>query len=98
MKPILTCASIDCPERKSVCCGAPSVKAPKCNHFMCAKCHKPFKGGACTAWENNMAEVLKDKLVELVEEHFPKGHPERGRATLMMSLFYVAVLREMGEL
>jgi len=46
----------------------------------------------------NTGELLKDILVALVEEHFPKGHPDRGRATRMMSLYYVAVMVEIDEL
>lgn len=40
---------------------------------------------------------LREKLVELVEKYFPKGNKERGKATVMMSLFYVAVLKELGR-
>ena len=67
---------------------------------MCSKCHKPFKGGKCTAADDipEYCNTLQSKLVELVEKHFPKGHPDRGRATLMMSRYYVAVMVEIDEL
>jgi len=32
---------------------------------------------------------LKDYLVELVEEYFPKGNRQRGKATVMMSRFFM---------
>lgn len=32
-------------------------------------------------------EHLKEYLVELVEEYFPKGNRQRGKATVMMSRF-----------
>lgn len=55
MTAILTCMSIDCPERKSICCGAPSSamfreekgKEDEIVMFVCSKCGKEFKGGEC---------------------------------------------------
>jgi hypothetical protein len=47
---------------------------------------------------SDIEEHLKNKLVELVEEHFPKGEPDRGRATVMMSLFYVEMIKVIGTL
>ncbi len=47
----ITCLSIDCPERKSVCCGARSkaVNGKKEPYFVCSACGKLYKGGECTA-------------------------------------------------
>jgi len=45
----------------------------------------------------NIEERLKKKLVELVEERFPKGNKERGNATVTMSLFFVAILKEIEK-
>lgn len=48
------CLNINCPERKSTCCGAKSALA-KCRcmdeHLVCSECRKPFFGGKCTAPE-----------------------------------------------
>ena len=55
MKPIMTCLSIDCPERKSVCCGAISMNVSGdegTGHFACSKCGKEFIGGKCNAYKN----------------------------------------------
>jgi len=38
---------------------------------------------------SKLDELLKDKIVELVEEHFPKGDKSRGKATLMMAQYLV---------
>ena len=44
-----TCLSIDCPERKSVCCD--SISRLESNmtpeHFVCSKCDRIFVGGKC---------------------------------------------------
>lgn len=58
----VSCLSIDCPERKSVCCGVKSQNNPIPKSkilFICGKCGNGFEGGKCTAekkvkdwWEN----------------------------------------------
>src|SRR3990167_4330457 len=53
-QPITTCLALDCPERESVCCGAGSRRHEQpgaSDYFVCAKCHKEFIGGKCTAAE-----------------------------------------------
>ena len=60
MKPIKSCTGIDCPERFSKCCGAPSTAISGdegTGYFICKKCFKEFVGGACTAGET--AEKFK---------------------------------------
>ena len=44
-----TCTSIDCPERRSLCCGVYSEAVPNRDYFWCKNCHKEFVGGECTA-------------------------------------------------
>jgi hypothetical protein len=51
-----------------------------------------------TMQTNDIEEHLKNKLVKLVEEHFPKGDQGRGRATVMMSLFYVEMIKVLDKL
>lgn len=44
-----------------------------------------------------MKQKLKNKLVKLVGEYFPKGDKERGKATVMMSIFLCEVLEIIKE-
>ena len=49
------CLSLDCPERKSVCCGAGSVAVEdeeKTYEFTCQNCGIRFEGGKCNAEED----------------------------------------------
>ena len=48
-KPIkITCLSLDCPERKSVCCGAGSIATKRKDYmFACTNCGTEFIGGEC---------------------------------------------------
>lgn len=49
-KIVMTCLSIDCPERKSLCCGAMSrvVNGEEgTSYFECSNCHKEYIGGKC---------------------------------------------------
>jgi len=44
-------------------------------------------------------EHLKHILIELVEEHFPKGETQfRGRATVMMTKFYIEAIKTIDTL
>jgi len=51
----ITCLSLDCPERKSVCCGASSIASEELASillkyaypFACKNCGKEFVGGEC---------------------------------------------------
>jgi len=47
----ITCLSLDCPERKSLCCGARSIAVVGEKeigyYFACKKCRKRFIGGEC---------------------------------------------------
>lgn len=47
MKSQVTCLSIDCPERKSLCCGALSIWNR--SKFVCGSCGKKFVRGDCSA-------------------------------------------------
>ncbi len=56
----LTCLSVDCPERKSICCGAiseTSIADEGTGCFLCSKCKKEFLGGKCTAGEVRESEL-----------------------------------------
>lgn len=77
MKPskiVMTCVSVDCPERKSVCCKANSKAATGdegTGHFECSACGKEFRGGRCNAykiklpknWEKSVIEEVKGKTI-----------------------------------
>ena len=47
----ITCTNSKCSERKSLCCGATSMKARgnKDFVFLCKRCGNKFEGGKCTA-------------------------------------------------
>ena len=51
----ITCTNIDCPERKSLCCGAISKSASEPEimlgvpMYFCSKCGKEYQGGECDA-------------------------------------------------
>ncbi len=51
----VSCLSIDCPERLSLCCGAHSKLKVMGQFaeglFVCSKCEMIFKGGKCRAME-----------------------------------------------
>ncbi len=50
--PQKTCASIDCPERRSVCCKAKPKEFTKIEgggHFICSSCGIQYEGGKCIA-------------------------------------------------
>lgn len=73
MKSIKTCLSIDCPERKSICCGAISQAVSGeegTGHFECSACGKEYIGGKCTAGED-MTTTLPAKDREEFEKKFP---------------------------
>lgn len=51
-QPIKSCLGIDCPERKSLCCGAVctiSTADEGTSCYICSECEKEFIGGKCTA-------------------------------------------------
>ena len=54
-----TCTSLDCPERKSVCCGAKSVIRHRDMQEIvdvCERCFKPFTPNPCTAQVGSVRE------------------------------------------
>ena len=54
MKVIKTCLSVNCPERKSICCGAisKSVSGDEgTGYYACSKCGREYIGGKCNAKE-----------------------------------------------
>lgn len=56
------CLSVDCPERRSVCCEAkPKTfnKPEGGGYFICSKCGNQFEGGKCSAPDLSI-EPLKD--------------------------------------
>ena len=64
MKPNLTCLSIDCPERKSICCGAISKAVSGdegTGYYVCSKCSNEYIGGKCTSGNGlpTNEEILK---------------------------------------
>lgn len=54
-KPKLSCLGIDCPERKSLCCGAGSEEGSNGIRFVCSECKKEYVGGEC----NGLAAIWK---------------------------------------
>ena len=59
----ISCLSLDCPERKSLCCGAWSISGgPYEPRFICANCRKEFVGGECNAMgdRSKIGEILAD--------------------------------------
>lgn len=71
-----TCAGLNCPERRSVCCNAkPTEQATKNGgYFICSKCRKQYQGGECTAGDTKEESWEKDvkNLREELDELFPK--------------------------
>jgi len=44
----ISCLGLNCPERKSVCCGAGSIAVKRKDYmFACKNCRKEFVGGEC---------------------------------------------------
>ena len=70
----ISCTSIHCPERKSLCCKAGSIAALTAEgEFQCSNCFKPFQGGKCTAmdtptWEDTIFDFL-DKSVPILNKY-----------------------------
>lgn len=59
-KAVLSCLSLDCPERFSLCCKAICKSASEPERmlgvpaFFCSKCGKDWEAPACTARERNL--------------------------------------------
>ena len=56
-KIILTCLSLDCPERKSICCGAISTPISGdegTGYFACSNCMKEYIGGECKTTKQSL--------------------------------------------
>lgn len=58
----VTCLSINCPERKSLCCGAYSDtdEDREDGSFICSKCGIPFAGGRCDQDKAPSEELLAE--------------------------------------
>lgn len=94
------CTSIDCPERRSLCCNAKSelYNADEgTNFFMCSKCKHEYVGGECTAGdippnaqrtgdEGRVKSKFFEELEFYLDEYFPKGEcKERGAALVVFA-------------
>ena len=65
----ITCLSIDCPERRSVCCNAlpEAVSGDEgTGYFRCKSCKNEFIGGKCKADKRQFA-VIKETGEVIVE-------------------------------
>lgn len=72
MKPLIqTCTSLDCPERKSVCCGLksraklPAIDRDNAAEFVCSGCGKDYVGGKCNADKPLTDEILEEAVKEI---------------------------------
>ena len=81
-KVTMTCLSLDCPERKSLCCGEGCTNGNKGEpHFVCRKCRKEYQGGECDAFERinkspDKANFLQvGQLIECGKSHKGKNNP-----------------------
>lgn len=62
------CTSLDCPELRSICCGAKSKFIPSRDYlgravpeyFACSDCEQEFVGGKCTAEDNDLFAEWSD--------------------------------------
>src|SRR3990167_620684 len=64
-KLIKSCTGSDCPERRSVCCGAgseASIADEGTGCFVCTKCKREFIGGRCTTMDNLPAPTREEML------------------------------------
>ena len=66
-KPILTCLSFSCPERRSICCGAITEPEPCNGYFRCSNCKKPYVGGECTAGEDTPREEWEKEIYRYIK-------------------------------
>lgn len=67
-KPVRVCTSIDCPERRSVCCGAlpEAVSGDEgTGYYRCQGCHKEYIGGECNT--GFIATKYRDKPIKVIE-------------------------------
>jgi len=67
----LHCLSIDCPERKSICCGAGCYLDGV--EFRCKNCQNLFVGGKCNAYEKVDHAKEIDDAAKYVDEHFGRA-------------------------
>jgi hypothetical protein len=83
-KPILTCLSISCPERFSICCGARSKAVTGdegTGHFECSKCGKEYIGGKCTAWSKPDDFFDEPQEPETMSNYKSPGKPVSQKTT-----------------
>lgn len=67
---IVTCLSLNCPERESICCNSYSAETES-GMFLCRKCLKEFKGKPCNARSKmplNVAFDIDDTLWKIRED------------------------------
>ena len=77
-----TCTNLNCPERKSTCCGAiseASIADEGTGCFVCSNCKKEYIGGECTAG-------LKEKILNLIAEEILICHKENTPTSRLTSL------------
>lgn len=96
-KPQLTCLSIDCPERKSLCCGA--ISKNDRGRFVCSKCGEPYIGGECDAQTMNQHKETPNKAGEKEISMFVDGQwiPWDGRDVQLLMVKETMTLEEVKK-
>lgn len=85
-KPEKHCLSLDCPERRSVCCSALSEAVSGdegTGYFRCKSCHKEFIGGECNAPEPLI--ITQEDLLEQINEEIKKERKIIGEEILRLA-------------
>lgn len=62
---IITCAGLNCPERRSVCCNAkpkPFSKPDGGGYFICSSCGIEYQGGKCIASVTEKIKSTQDSI------------------------------------
>lgn len=84
-KAVKCCTGLNCPERRSLCCGAVCGNGDMTTepHFVCSKCRKEYRGGECTAGNDRCGYMILTPTPEhgggmwCAEEKPCKRHPEQ---------------------
>src|SRR5258708_10832630 len=80
---MITCLSLDCKERKSICCGAISKNVSGdegTGYFACSSCGNEFISGECEAKQSTekvMSQPHQDEGMDW-EESFDQKFTDRG--------------------
>lgn len=88
----ISCLSVSCPERFSLCCGAASTISTRGKfregYFVCSNCGIEFRGGKCDVIERTEKSMTKNQKIErdLTFEFIKlnKRYPEKEEIQEMM--------------